>query len=128
MRLLLDTHALIWTLSEPERLGSARDVVGDPRNRVYVSAVSPWEMVIKLGTGKLAVRRSLQTWLPGALTEADLTLLPIELSHVLAVEQLPEYHRDPFDRLLIAQALMEDLTIVTRDAWFEQYSAPVIRC
>ena len=122
MDLLLDTHALIWWLANSRRLGEqARLAMRDPRNAVYVSIVTAWEMAIKVGLGRLEVPNNVGAWLPAQLAANRFRLLPIALSHVLAVEHLPLHHRDPFDRLLIAQAQAEHLILVTKDATIARY-------
>ena len=119
MDLLLDTNALIWSIFDPPRLGrQARVAVVDPLNRVFVSAVSPWEMAIKVARGKLSVPPNLVAWLPAELAAARLAELPVSIQHAVAVEHLPLHHNDPFDRLLVAQAIAEGLTIVTGDPVF----------
>ncbi|HEY7062377.1 MAG TPA: type II toxin-antitoxin system VapC family toxin [Chloroflexota bacterium] len=129
MKLLLDTNALLWWLADSERLGpAARRSIADPTNAIYVSAASAWEIAIKIGLGKLNVPANATTWLPAALAANRFTSLPIEVEHALAVEQLPPHHKDPFDRLLIAQARIEGLTILTGDHNLEQYEVPIIRC
>jgi PIN domain nuclease of toxin-antitoxin system len=129
VRLLLDTHALLWWLGEPERLRpEAREAIAAPRALVYVSAASAWEIAIKLGLGKLVVPPDVRTWLPDALAATRFTPLPVTIEHALGVEQLPSHHADPFDRLLIAQALAEQLTLVTRDPSFRPYGAPLLNC
>ena len=85
-------------------------------------------MAIKIGLGKLRVPSDLSTWLPTEISVAQFTHLPITLPHALAVERLPRHHADPFDRLLIAQAKVEALTIVTGDSLFERYDVPIVRC
>jgi PIN domain nuclease of toxin-antitoxin system len=127
VRLLLDTNVLIWSLAEPEKLTRAiLELLSTAANEVFVSTVSPWEMAIKLSSGKLRLRSDLQGWLPRELRDYRYRLLDIQLAHVVAVERLPRRHGDPFDRLLIAQAQIEGLTIVTSDRHFEQYDVPVI--
>jgi PIN domain nuclease of toxin-antitoxin system len=127
--LLLDTNALLWWLAGSRRLGrQARSSIGDPHNLVYVSAASAWEIAIKVALGKLDVPPNVATWLPAELAANRLTPLPIALSHALEVERLPQHHTDPFDRLLIAQAIAEGLTIVTGDAQFQRYNVPLVRC
>ena len=129
MNLLLDTSALLWWLAGSNRLGQrARDAIADPKNRVYLSAASAWEIAIKVGLGKLEVLPDLASWLPAELAANRFTPLPIDLRHALEVERLPRHHSDPFDRLLIAQAATEGLVIVTGDAQFEQYAVPVLLC
>lgn len=113
MNLLLDTHALLWALAEPRRLPErSAAAVAEPRNSVYVSAVSTWEIAIKMGLGRLEGS-------PGEIEEAIRAIgfseLPVSIAHSLAVHELPSHHRDPFDRLLIAQALAEGMTLVSGD-------------
>jgi len=121
VNLLLDTNAFIWALNGSNRLGgAAREAVLSSENIVYVSVVSAWEMAIKSGLGKLAVPPRIATWLPDRLREQRFETLGITLGHVLDVEQLPPHHRDPFDRLLVAQARAEKLTIVTGDPATEE--------
>jgi PIN domain nuclease of toxin-antitoxin system len=129
VRLLLDTHALLWWLGEPERLRpEAREAIAAPQALVCVSAASAWEIAIKLALGKLAIPPDARTWLPEALAASRFTPLAVTIEHALGVEQLPSHHTDPFDRLLIAQALAEQLTLVTRDPAFRPYGAPLIDC
>lgn len=129
MNLLLDTHALLWWLAEPDRLGSAaRQAIADARTAVYVSAASAWEIAIKSALRKLSVPPDLRTWFPEALRANRFTSLPITVEHALGVERIPRLHADPFDRLLIAQAMAEGLTIVTGDPQLEGCDVPVIRC
>lgn len=127
MRLLLDTSALILWLEDSPRLARrARAEIIDRQNQIYVSAVSAWEIAIKLSLGKLNVPRDAAMWLPGQLAADRFTPLPVEMHHALAVEGLPMHHRDPFDRLLISQAIVEGLTIVTGDRKFGQYDLTVL--
>jgi PIN domain nuclease of toxin-antitoxin system len=129
VNLLLDTHALLWFLADDHHLRpAARQLMADPLNDVFVSAASAWEIAIKSGLGKLAVPPDIATWLPVQLSTARLIPLPISVLHAAAVERLPPHHADPFDRLLIAQASAEHLTIVTRDPQFERYDVRLIRC
>jgi len=118
VRLLLDTHALIWTARDPERLSeAAASAVSDPENDVYVSAVTGWEVAIRRARGRLRfpdVDRAM-------LAALQLTELPISLAHAAEAGALPDHHRDPFDRMLIAQARADDLVLVTRDRAFDPY-------
>jgi PIN domain nuclease of toxin-antitoxin system len=124
VRLLLDTHALLWSLIGSRRLGSvARDAIEDPDNDVYVSPVSAWEIAVKRASGKLPVPPNVASWLPAELAASGFMDLPMTIPHALAVEALPPHHRDPFDRLLVAQARSEGLTLVTSDA-----STPCTTC
>ena len=129
MRFLLDTHVLLWLLAGSARIGEElAHTLADPGNTVYVSAVTAWEIAIKVGLGKLAVPPDLHDWLPAEIAAAGLTPLPIELNHALAVERLPRHHADPFDRLLIAQAIAEGLSLVSEDRIFAAYEVRLVRC
>jgi PIN domain nuclease of toxin-antitoxin system len=118
-RLLLDTHALIWALSAPRRLpAKVAAAIRDPESDVYVSAASTWEIAIKSALGRIdADLAAIVT----ALGEADFDELPITIGHTQRLRMLPLHHRDPFDRLLVAQALEEHLTIVTHDRLIDAY-------
>jgi PIN domain nuclease of toxin-antitoxin system len=124
VRLLLDTHALLWALGEPSRLErSARAAVEDGGNDVWVSAASIWEISIKRALGKLTLTAELED----AIAAAAFTPLPIALAHADRAGALPLHHRDPFDRMLVAQAMLESMTIVTRDPRFEPYGLPLLK-
>jgi PIN domain nuclease of toxin-antitoxin system len=129
VNLLLDTNALLWLLADDGRVSDwTRRLVADRRNQVYVSAVSAWEMAIKVSLGKLSAPPDIGVWLPREMAASGLTPLPISIEHASGVEQLPPHHADPFDRLLIAQARAEELTIVTADSQLERYEVQVVRC
>lgn len=118
MKLLLDSHTMLWMLAGPERLsGVASAAIAAEENEVLVSVVSPWELEIKRAKGKLELHEELGP----ALASLNVRLLPITLAHVLAVESLPRHHGDPFDRILVAQALVEGLTLVTADRAMREY-------
>lgn len=118
MRLLLDTHAALWWLADDERLGSDADrQLSDETNRVLLSAAVVWEVAIKRSLGKLKAPSEIATTLVGAGAQP----LPITLEHAAAVEALPWHHRDPFDRMLIAQAHAENLAIVSSNQAFDGY-------
>ena len=121
MRLLLDTHVLIWW-DEGARLSRAARQAIEDADQVYVSAVSGWEIAIKTALGRLRPRRTVAD----AVAESGFEELPIHLQDAEALVRLPMRHRDPFDRMLIAQAIDNGLTIVTRDSAFEQYDVKVI--
>ena len=118
-RLLLDTHVLLWWLSDDSRLGEAsRQEISNPRNQVYVSAASTWEISIKKSTGKLVAPEDLD-----AIVECEgFDKLPITLFHGDQAGLLPEHHKDPFDRMLVAQAQSDGLVIVTNDEKITQYN------
>ena len=124
MRLLLDTQALIWSVGNPSLLAApARQALEDAANAVVVSVVSLWEAVIKQATGKLVLEEDLAF----AARERGFDVLPIHEEHARAVADLPLHHRDPFDRMLVAQARHEGLTLVTADRRLEAYSVAVLR-
>ena len=124
MNLLLDTHTLIWVFDRNPTLSEAAfKAIADGRNEVFVSAVTAWEIAIKRGLKKL----DLQGDFHHGLERYRFTPLSISTEHALAVEQLPPHHADPFDRLLIAQARLEQLTLVTRDERFREYGIKLIR-
>jgi PIN domain nuclease of toxin-antitoxin system len=127
MNLLLDTSSFYWSLMMPGELSEeAREAISDDQNVVFVSSVCAWELAIKRSLRKIDLKPGLSQWLLSAMGELKFTALHISFGHVMAVEGLPMHHRDPFDRLLIAQAQTERLTLVTRDRQFEPYGVPVI--
>lgn len=118
--LLLDTHALIWALSAPRRLpAQVAALIRDPQTDVYISAASTWEIAIKSALGKITADLAA---IVSAARAANFDELPITIAHTERLRDLPAHHRDPFDRLLIAQALEERLTIVTHDRIIAAYS------
>ena len=127
MRLLLDTHAFLWWVEGASSLGRrARSAITNPDNEVLVSIASCWELAIKLSLDKLRLTQRLDRFIPEQLSANGFVLLPLELRHTLGVASLPFHHRDPFDRLLAAQALDEDLTIVSGDRVFAKYGVRVV--
>jgi len=128
MRLLLDTHVVLWALSEPARLGTeARALLGRASVDVAVSAATVWEVAIKAGLGKLRLPGSVAGWLIPAINELEVEWLEVTAANGAAVESLALHHRDPFDRLLIVQAMAGGWTIVTADDAFVNYGVPLIR-
>lgn len=122
-RHLLDTHALLWWLSSPKGLSSkARRVLTAGNNTVFVSAAVAWEMSIKRALGRLDFPDELEE----ALDSQEFQVLPIELAHALGAGDLPLHHGDPFDRMQVAQALLEDLVVITRDSAFDAYGVRVL--
>jgi PIN domain nuclease of toxin-antitoxin system len=122
VRLLLDTPALLWWLADEGLTEQARDAVADPANAVAVSAVSAWEISVKKALGKLAAPDDLEH----QVRAGGFLPLPISIAHGLAAGQLARHHEDPFDRMLIAQAQAEGLTIVTRDKRFADYDVALL--
>ena len=122
MNLLLDTHAFLWFLNDDALLSpEVRTLIESPLNRKFVSIASCWEIAIKVGLKKLELGESATTFLPRELSANRFDTLDISLSHATFVETLPQHHRDPFDRLLIAQALFEMIPIVSADMQFDTY-------
>lgn len=124
MNLLLDTHTLLWFAVA--RLGNnlpqpTRELLEEQSNNLYLSCASPWEAAIKVSIGKLQLPQPIQQIVQTEITNNGLTLLDIKLAHLDLIERLPFHHKDPFDRLLIAQAQVEGLTIVSIDAAFDAY-------
>lgn len=127
MRALLDTQAFLWANQAPQRLGAQLDLVADPANDVLVSAVVSWELAIKTAIGRLDLPEPVATYVPARLAITGFRSLAIEHAHALAVAGLPLHHRDPFDRLLIAQATVLDLPVITSDPMFDAYGIQVLR-
>jgi len=127
MRLLLDTQTFLWWITDDPRLSErAREIMGDGKNQLFLSAASGWEIAIKAKLGKLKVSDDLEHFIPEQMVLNAVENLPILLSHVLHVYTLPDYHRDPFDRLLISQAQLEGLPILTADSQISRYPVEVV--
>jgi PIN domain nuclease of toxin-antitoxin system len=123
MRLLLDTHVFLWLRFLPRKVSSAAlDAYRKPDNEVFLSLVSVWEMQIKQQLGKLELDIPLAQLLDEQYENNAIRFLPIELAHILRVEELPFHHKDPFDRLLIAQAIQEEMLLLSSDGIFSEYS------
>lgn len=122
MGLLLDTHPLIWAMDGGARLTpTTRDRIRSPETTVYVSVASIWELAIKAVKGKF----SLPPDVPDTIAEAGFTMLDVKLGHALTAAKLSPHHRDPFDRMLLAQAITEELVLVTCDAKLPLYGVPI---
>ena len=122
MRLLLDTHALLWfTLGDPQLSPLALALINDAGNDKLISPASYWEIAIKVSIGKLALNQPYEDFMDRGIRQNGFDILPIEPRHTGRVAALPFHHKDPFDRLLIAQALTDAIPLVGADALFEQY-------
>lgn len=122
MRLLLDTHAIIWAVDQPDRLGSrARPALEDAANELLISAATIWEIAIKTGLGKLTLSVPYRQWMDRAIADLGSTILPITVEYADVQARLPGHHRDPFDRMLIAQAMAEKIPLVANEDRFDQY-------
>ncbi|WP_204079982.1 type II toxin-antitoxin system VapC family toxin [Mycobacterium riyadhense] len=126
-RYLVDTHVWLWMQSDPDRLSDeTRAIVADVRNNILFSAASAWEIAIKYRLGKLALPEAPASYVPDRMRRSGTPMLPIEHAHVLRTAELPDHHRDPFDRVLVAQAQLLDLTIVTADDQLSSYDVAVV--
>ena len=122
MRALLDTHTLLWWVtSDPQISQPVREIITSPNNTLYLSVASCWEIIIKANTGKLPLPEPAPQFIESCLTVNRFESLSIELPHILKIHQLPDYHRDPFDRILIAQAQTENLVLLTIDHQIKRY-------
>ena len=127
MRLLLDTYIFLWFISADAQLPAAwRDSIRDPRNDVFLSVVSVWEAMVKYAIGKLPLPHPPEDYLPTQRVQHQMTSLPLDEASVRRLATLPSVHRDPFDRMLVCQALAHGLTVVTVDPVFRAYPAPLL--
>jgi PIN domain nuclease of toxin-antitoxin system len=127
MRILLDTHAFLWWINDDQQLSlTARDMMSDSQNELFLSTASGWEIAIKAQLGKLKMPANLEQFIVEQLLRNAISSLPIQLSHALHIYTLPLLHRDPFDRLLVAQSRLEKLPILTTDPQIGQYPVQVI--
>ena len=125
MRCLLDTHILLWWMADDARLrDEVRSAITAPDNEIVVSAATIWEAAIKRALGKLRFETPV---LLRALSQGGIRILPISAEHALAAGELPRHHDDPFDRMLVAQAAAEGLTIITRDSWLRSYAVGIVQ-
>lgn len=127
MRALLDTHAFLWWLADDVRLSSqVREVIADGDNELYLSAASGWEMAIKTRLGKLHLPDNPAAFILKQLRINAIEPLAVQMTHALRVYSLPEHHRDPFDRILVAQAQAERMPIITADPQVVQYDVEIL--
>ncbi len=127
MKAILDTHAFLWwVLDNPKLSGIARDFIVDPDNTIYLSAVSGWEMAIKCSIGKLTLPDQPDSFVRQQLEINNFSPLPIQMNHGLYVHELPEIHKDPFDRLLIAQSIIENLLLISTDSVLKKYHVSLL--
>jgi len=127
MRVLLDTHAFLWFVRQDPRLSAnAHALIMDPDTDLLLSVASAWEMVIKVALGRLKFTKDVDQFLREHLTTNSITPLSIQLQHATTVGNLPAHHRDPFDRMIIAQAISEQIPVITNDPEFKKYSAQLV--
>ena len=122
MKLLLDTHAVIWWVDHDELLSeSAHEAIADPQNELFISAASIWEISIKVGIGKLKLSLPYREWMNTAVADLRASILPISVESCDVQSSLPLHHGDPFDRLIVAQSSVEQVAIVSSDEMFDRY-------
>ena len=122
MRLLIDSHALIWFVDQHQQLSTvSHAAMSDPSNELLLSAGSIWEIAIKVGLGKLVLTQPYLLWMSQALSDLGITVLPVTVEYADAQASLPKHHSDPFDRLIVAQALVEKVSVVSADARMDAY-------
>jgi PIN domain nuclease of toxin-antitoxin system len=127
VRILLDTHCWLWMQVSPERFRpAALEIVSSPANQLFLSAASSWEIAVKCALGKLALPEPPSVYVPSRMASSGITGLPVEHAHALRVADLPPLHRDPFDRLLVAQTQVEGLAILTADRQILAYDVEII--
>jgi PIN domain nuclease of toxin-antitoxin system len=122
MKVLLDTHAFLWFVNDDPQLSLAAKTLMESEVDLLLSVASLWEISIKVGIGKLDLPKLFDVFIPEQLELNEIELLPIELKHLTPLTSLPLHHRDPFDRLLISQSLVEELTILSADKIFDRYA------
>jgi len=122
MRLLIDSHALIWFVDQHQQLSTvSHAAMSDPSNELLLSAGSIWEIAIKVGLGKLVLTQPYLLWMSQALSDLGITVLPVTVEYADAQANLPKHHSDPFDRLIVAQAIIEKVSIVSADGSIDAY-------
>ena len=127
MRILLDTHAFLWWISDAPQLSQkARQIIGNGENALFLSAASGWEIAIKTRLGKLKLPADITSFIAEQLSVNAITPLPIQMKHALHLNSLPDFHRDPFDRMIVAQAQVEGLPVLTADPQLAGYSVQII--
>lgn len=127
MKLLLDTHVFLWWIAGDPRLPSKiNEIIRNVENKLFLSAASGWEIAIKANLGRLQLPSELKDFISEQLVINDIKSLPIQMKHALHVYTLPNYHRDPFDRLLVAQSQIENLPLITADAQIARYPVKII--
>jgi PIN domain nuclease of toxin-antitoxin system len=126
VKVLLDTHVALWAMQEEGRIGRKARLTIHGAEEIQVSVVVPWELGIKAALGRIDLARPIAHLVRGLEEEFGALVLPVKLDHVLTAVALPPHHGDPFDRLLIAQALVEGLTVVTHDATFARYGVKTV--
>jgi PIN domain nuclease of toxin-antitoxin system len=127
MKYLLDTHAFLWFVMDDKRLSTeARFLIKDSKNEIFFSAATAWEMAIKVRLNRLKIKGNLESFIMEQLSANNIVPLSITVSHSLYTERLPQIHKDPFDRLIIAQSIVENLQLITKDQDIRKYNLKVV--
>jgi PIN domain nuclease of toxin-antitoxin system len=127
MNLLLDSHAFVWWRDEPSKLSPSAFIgISNPNNNVFLSVATVWELQIKIALNKFTIRGTLENAVKDEQQNNGFQILPVNLSHALYLKNLPLYHKDPFDRLLISQAIVENMILVGADANFAKYQVNLL--
>jgi PIN domain nuclease of toxin-antitoxin system len=127
MKALIDTHTFLWWNTEDPRLSSrAREIIADGTNEIFLSAASAWEIAIKTAKGRLVLPEEPALYVASRMSLHRIQPLPVQVSHALRVYELPPYHADPFDRLLVAQCQLESLPLITKDEEIQRYELETI--
>ena len=122
MQTLIDTHTLLWIVdNDPKLSKKAKSIYLNPDNDIYISLASIWEVVIKVSLQKLIIEDTVANFITTQIKGNSIKILDIKLKHIVALENLPYYHRDPFDRLIITQSMLEKIPVLSRDSIFDQY-------
>ena len=127
MKLLLDTHAFLWWITDDRRLSSAaRQAIADPEDELFLSAASAWEMALKSRLGRLKLPGNVEGFISEQMAVNVIQALPIQIRHALRTRDLPNHHQDPFDRMIVSQAQVEGLTVLTGDPLIGRYQVDVL--
>jgi PIN domain nuclease of toxin-antitoxin system len=127
VKVLLDTHTFLWWVADdPQMSVTTKNIIVNPDNDIYLSVISAWEIIIKVGTGKLSLSEPPEIYIPNPIASNQFEILPVQISHILKINSLHNFHKDPFDRLLIAQSLVEDFSLITIDSAITQYPVKTI--
>jgi PIN domain nuclease of toxin-antitoxin system len=122
MDLLIDTHTFLWAIDNSPRLSQrAGELIANPTNNIFLSIASVWEIAVKMNIGKLSFRQPFESEMQDLLIQNNINLVPVKIEHTAVLTNLPLYHRDPFDRMMIAQAMVENFYIVSADSVFGSY-------
>ena len=127
MKYLLDTHAFLWFVSDDNNLSpKAKSIIKDHNNEIYFSAASAWEISIKIRLGRLTMEENLEPFIVAQLAENNFQTLSITILHSIYTSKLPEIHKDPFDRMIIAQSKAENMSLISKDKNIKKYKTPVV--